>query len=240
VIGAAPVALVRGALDNGTVSAWRAAIDAHPAWERRSDARVTAFNMHSSSLHVSAVPELDVMAIAGRMLAGEAGTFCRNHLGGALACNLDQCWIRRQYAPSRCPAGHTPHAWHQDGALGFDFLREPMPPRADALLAMVTCWIALTPCGIDAPGLELALFETPHLLPLSHLSESAIRRAHGAADFQRPVLAPGDCLVFGGSVLHHTHVTPAMQHDRTSIEIRFFDANRIPARLHGQRFAAVH
>jgi len=237
----APVALVRGTIDAATTATWLEAIDTHPAWQcRGAGSDDDRFNVHSSSLRLAAVPCLDAAVIAAALLRGEAGAFCRSRLGNALACDIDQCWIRRQYAPSRYPPGHAPHAWHQDGALGFDFLGEAMPPRANGLLAMVTCWIALTPCGAAAPGLELIALETPEMLPPKALNEEAIRAAHHESDFQRPVLAPGDCLVFGGGVLHHTYVAPAMQHDRTSLEIRLFDTKRIPARLRGDRFAAVH
>jgi hypothetical protein len=34
-MGAAPLALVRGAIDAATAAAWLEAIDAHPSWQRR-------------------------------------------------------------------------------------------------------------------------------------------------------------------------------------------------------------
>jgi hypothetical protein len=55
-------------------------------------------------------------------------------------------------------------------------------------------------------------------------------------EFWRPVLEPGDALLFRGDVLHRTHVTPAMTQDRTSVELRFFPAGNLPARLEGDRF----
>src|SRR4029077_7425211 len=76
-------------------------------------------------------------------------------LGESALCDRDQSWVRRQYVPSRYPRFHGPHGWHQDGALRFDFGSCPdgnYPP--DALLRMVTCWIALDECGVDAPSLE--------------------------------------------------------------------------------------
>ena len=151
-MGTAPVALLRGAIDAATACAWLETIDAHPAWRRRDDADDDSFNVYSSSLRLAAVSGLDAAAIAGMLLRGEAGAFCRDRLGDALACDLDQCWIRRQYAPSRYPPGHAPHAWHQDGALAFDFLGEPAAGGADGLLKMVTCWIALTSSATMRPA----------------------------------------------------------------------------------------
>jgi len=235
----APATLVRRATDAATTKAWLAAIDAHPAWRDRSSTHVGAFNSFSSSLRLAAVTSLDSVEIAGVLLRGEVGATCRDRLGDELACDIDQSWVRRQYAPARCPSGHTPHSWHQDGALAFDFLAHPVPSPVDALLVMVTCWIALSACGFDAPGLEFAASDRPDLLRPEALTDTAVRAGHDASAFEHPILEPGDCLVFGGSVLHHTYVTPTMRNDRTSLEIRLFNANRIASRLRGDRFAIL-
>ncbi|MEP7301355.1 MAG: hypothetical protein ABI699_07485 [Caldimonas sp.] len=230
---------VPGAVAGATVQAWLAAIDAHPAW-RRDGAPGRDFDPFSSSLRLAALASLDIGAIAAALLDTDVGAFCRARLGDALACDLDRCWVRRQYAPARYPPGHAPHRWHQDGALGFDFLAAPPEQRATALLPMVTCWVALTPCGADAPGLEWVDRELPALLPLAALADGAIRARHGEREFRRPTLGPGDALVFGGGVLHHTHVRPDMTLDRTSVELRLFAAGPVPHRLRGDRFLPLH
>jgi len=230
-------ALVRSAVDAPTARAWLAAIDAHPAWLRREGA---GFDRYSSSLQVSAVPGLDLAAIAGTLLQCHAGPSCRAGLGGQPVVAIERCWVRRQYAPDRAPPTHAPHAWHQDGALCFDFLAAAGSPRVDMPLAMTTSWIALTACGDDAPGLELVVHDGGRLLGLDEITESAIRQRHAAADFWRPTMQAGDALVFDGGVLHRTHVTPAMRADRTSLEIRFFDAGRIDERLRNDHFISVH
>ena len=229
-------AVVRGAVDRASAETWLAAIDAHPAWRRESPSDPT-FNRHSSSLRAAAVPALDLGRIATTLLAGEVGALARLRLGCILALDLDQCWVRRQYAPANRPPDHAPHSWHQDGALGFDFLGAPS--REGALLSMATCWIALTPCGADAPGIEFAGGEASELLPLPALADAEVQARHPASDRLRPVLEAGDALVFGGSVLHHTHVADAMIHDRTSLELRFFPAANLPPRLHGDRFVTL-
>ena len=228
-------ALIRGAAGAATVDRWRNAIDAQPAWrERRPDAD---FNPQASSLRLRAVAALDPTAIAQALLGGAVGAWCRSRLGEALACAVDQCWVRRQYAPARRPAGHATHAWHQDGALGYDFLRPGMPP-SDALLEMVTCWVALTPCGRDAPGLELERDGGDRLLTLAALGETAARLAEDAGAAWRPELGPGDALLFDGGVVHRTDARPGMSRDRTSIELRFFAAADRPARLGGERLSS--
>ncbi len=171
---------------------------------------------------------------------GRLAAACRALLGAEVACAADRCWVRRQYPLDRYPLGHAAHAWHQDGALAFDFLAEAgATPAADALLEMMTCWIALTPCGDDAPALELFATPAPALLSLAALAEAARRGAAAPARLLRPVLAAGDAIAFGGGVVHHTHVTPRMRRDRTSIELRFFAARRLPARLAGDRFIRI-
>ena len=161
-------------------------------------------------------------------------------MSGPCACDLDQAWVRRQYAPGHYPRDHAPHGWHQDGALSFDFraigATEPGP---EALLSLVTCWFPLTPCGAEAPGLEFLARRWDCLRPVPCLREEQLRAEFPPAQFQRPVMEAGDALIFLGGTLHRTHVTPEMHRDRTSIEFRFVKANAIPPRLAQDRFLAL-
>ncbi len=158
-------------------------------------------------------------------------------LAGPPLCDLDQSWVRRQYAPGRYPPLHAPHAWHQDGALGYDFRdQSPTAPNQNSLLRMLTCWLPLVPCGDYAPGLEFVTVLYDNLLMPNALTDQSIRSTYAAEQFWKPLMQPGDIVLFQGGVLHRTHVTPAMQSDRTSIELRFVAANRIPPRLAQDRF----
>lgn len=170
---------------------------------------------------------------------GIAGRWTKNILGWRLLCNLDQSWVRRQYAPLRYPPLHAPHGWHQDGALKFDFQSHQNGdfPR-NAKLNMVTCWIALDPCGLDAPGLELITERLDGLLSPSALRTESLQTRFTPTRFWRPSFEPGDALLFRGDILHRTHVIPEMTKDRTSIELRFFSAVSIPERLQADRFIA--
>ncbi|HMC14768.1 MAG TPA: phytanoyl-CoA dioxygenase family protein [Albitalea sp.] len=190
------------------------------------------FSLHSSSLRLRAVDGLTIDEVLRHL--------DRDLLGTLTACDVDQCWVRRQYAPHRAPPHHAPHSWHQDGALSFDFATHAgKPPPGDALLEMLTCWIPLTPCGIDAPGLEFVVAPLTHLLAPHELMPTQVAARYPASAFERPALNPGDALLLPGGTLHRTHVTPSMTHDRTSIELRFFKPQPLPERLRGDRFVCA-
>jgi hypothetical protein len=194
----------------------------------------------TSSLFVRQVLNAEQLARLIAVLArGPALDWIRTVLHDSLALDLDRAWFRRQYAPARAPSFHRPHGWHQDGALGFDFLAQGEAPVADAVLPMITLWIALDACGVEAPGLELVTRRLHELLPPPHLADSCVRRQFPPDDFCRPALEPGDALVFAGDILHRTYVNPAMSRDRHSIEFRFFPSSRLPARLQGDCFVKV-
>src|SRR5229473_7245126 len=115
------------------------------------------FTPTASSFTIGTIlPDDELQTLFMTINAAPAGPWIISTMSDGIACDLTQSWVRRQYAPHRYPPLHAPHGWHQDGALGFDFLSHPdgiFP--SDALLSMVTCWIALGPCGVGAPGLEI-------------------------------------------------------------------------------------
>jgi hypothetical protein len=200
---------------------WLDFIEARYAAVDRSDPNNRDFSLRSSSMRLFSIPGIDLESVS------ELPAICERMLDAPVFCDVDQCWVRRQYSPGNYPPLHAPHSWHQDGALHFDFQacagRKPPP---DAMLDMITCWIPLTPCGIDAPGLELIATGTEGLLIPAQLTDRCIRERFALEDFRRPAMQPGDILLFRGGVLHRTHVTPEMTRDRTSIELRFFAADR--------------
>ena len=185
----------------------------------------------------TAFSEATLRAILFAVTSNEAGKWLRAQLGESMACDLDQSWIRRQYAPRHYPLWHAPHGWHQDGALKFDFTAHQNGKfPANAILPVVTCWIALNACGVDAPGLEMVSTRLAGLLPPDQLTEEAVRGRFAPEHFWKPSFEPGDALFFRGDILHRTHVTPAMTKDRTSLELRFFSAGELPERLKSDRF----
>lgn len=188
------------------------------AWDRLAPGAAD-FVPQASSLRLRAIPGLDLQGLAGELLAEPRVASPLGRWAGALQLLQADCWIRRQPAPARARPPHRPHAWHQDGALGFDFMADP---RRDARpRALVTCWIALQDCGEQAPGLEWIDVELQHLLRPEALHADAVAARFPACALRRPCMAAGDALLFDGSVLHRTAARPDMTRDRTSIELRF-------------------
>ena len=227
--------MLRGVVAPEVCARWLALVERRYAVVDRS-LDDPEFALHSSSLRLRAVEGLVIDEVLHQVMRGDLP----RRLGTLGACDVDQCWIRRQYAPAQAPPQHAPHSWHQDGALNFDFVAHAgLPPPPDALLDMLTCWIPLTPCGVDAPGIEWLREPAARLLTPDELTPERVRARHPAEAFERPAMNPGDALLLRGDTLHRTHVTPAMTHDRTSIELRFFRAQPLPERLRGDRFVSV-
>ncbi len=219
-----------------TCTAWLALLDT--AYRRIDVAASSDFVPESSSFRLRAVA-LSVVDVWSA-LSNQVRERCVGVLGPSVAIDADQCWVRRQYTPQSAPSRHRPHSWHQDGALGFDFASSgdtAIPD--DALLQMVTCWIALTPCGTDAPGLELVTDRVDRLLSPTLLADGAVARRWPTSRRTRPPLQVGDALVFTGDVLHRTHVSEVMTQTRTSIELRCFRADSIPDRIARDEFVTV-
>ena len=226
------------AVDAPTCARWRDAADRGiAAAYERNGANGSA---SSASLRLCDVDGLDADEVLKTLWRDPLRSACEARLGPRLVCDLDRCWLRRQYAPGNRPAGHHPHSWHQDGALGFDFVAHTAPPwPAHALAEMLTCWIALVPCGVDAPGLEFAGRGCNGLLAPADLDEAQVRARFDSIDLMRPALAAGYALLFAGDVLHRTCVLPAMTRDRISLELRIFPADRIAGRLAADRFSPL-
>ncbi len=234
---AQPPRLLRKASPASLCERWRLTIEA--GVERcRSGSGNPDFSLRSSSLRLRALcgAGLDPVAVALPLwrgpLQGAIDAFFRRRV----ALLADQCWARCQYAPGRAPPGHAAHGWHQDGALHFDF---GTPWTHCVPLKMLTCWIALTPCGDDAPGLELLRTPLPGLLPAPELDPSRVCERHAPADFWRPVMGPGDLLLFSGDTLHRTHVAPSMTRHRVSLELRFVAAEDRSPQLRGERLVTL-
>jgi ectoine hydroxylase-related dioxygenase (phytanoyl-CoA dioxygenase family) len=100
---------------------------------------------------------------------------------------------------------------------------------------MLTCWVPLDDCGVDAPGLEW-LRPAPSAAPVpllrpAELTDAALRARFAASAFEHPALAAGEAVLFDGALVHRTHALPTMTRLRTSIELRFVAGGALPPRL---------
>jgi len=118
----------------------------------------------------------------------------------------------------------TTTAWHQDGAF------------LGANIRTVNCWLTLSDCGDDAPGLDL------YPRRVNELVEMGTRGAfdwwvvgEGVVDDlakTTPIIAPrfkaGDALLFDQLFLHRTGARPGLTRERLAIESWFFAGSTFP------------
>jgi hypothetical protein len=153
-------------------------------------------------------------------------------MGNQILCNLNQARFRKQYALNNYPPLHMPHSWHQDGALGVTFKELPKPNKQpyiqESLTPLITCWIPLTTCGCESPGIKFVTRRLDRLLHYQYLNDRAIAELFEPDEFWSPELKLGDVLIFLNGTLHKTYVTPSMKQDRLSLEFRLFSPYKIP------------
>ena len=115
--------------------------------------------------------------------------------------------------------------WHQDGAfLGAD-------------IRALNVWLALSPCGTDAPGLDVFADRLDTIVPPG-TDDAAFDWSVGRGRIDRlcaegarivsPVFEPGDALLFDEMMLHCTGVRPGMTQTRWAIETWFFAPSSFP------------
>ena len=142
-------------------------------------------------------------------------------MGCDWTCGMEQSWVRKKFPPLQAPDSHYhPQGWHQDGALGVRFPLESGP--VIPMTQLLTCWIALNPCGRDSPGLEFVQRRQATLLHFTELHDAALHRRFPPQEFWVPVLESGDGLVFLNGTLHRTYTCSEMRHNRLSVEYRIF------------------
>jgi hypothetical protein len=114
--------------------------------------------------------------------------------------------------------------WHQDGAFLGTQTRT------------VNCWLALSDCGEDAPGLdiyprrlnELAERGTRGAAFSWVVSDEVVGDMSKLAGVAAPRFKAGDALLFDQMFLHRTGVRPGMTRERLAIESWFFAGSTFP------------
>jgi hypothetical protein len=126
-----------------------------------------------------------------------------------------------------------PNSYVRQIAPGGDIQSLPFHQDQSVLQKPVlNVWVPLDPCGTTSPSLEVVVTASRRLLDVSgdpfdtipvervRLDEDAVLAAHGRQYLWHPPLGPGDALVFSGTTIHRTYVTPNMTQPRMSVEVR--------------------
>jgi hypothetical protein len=153
-------------------------------------------------------------------LVGDTGiaALIEAYFGERPALSANKCTLRR------VPID-TNTNWHQDGAfLGRD-------------VRSLNLWLALSPCGVDAPGLDIVPQRFDEILRTGtdgalfdwSVSPQVVEDAAGGPDaIVHPEFSPGDALLFDHMFLHRTGVSPGMTRERWAIESWFFAPSSYP------------
>lgn len=146
------------------------------------------------------------------------GALVEGYFGERPALSANKCTLRR------VPLD-TSTNWHQDGAFLGRHVRT------------LNLWLALSPCGADAPGLDIVPRRFDDILPTGtdgalfdwSVSPTLVEEAAGGADaIVRPEFAPGDALLFDHLFVHRTGIAPRMTRERWAIETWFFGPSTYP------------
>lgn len=140
-----------------------------------------------------------------------------DYLGERPALSVKKFTLRRT-------APDAPTEWHQDGSfLGAD-------------IRTLNVWLALSPCGVDAPSLDVVARRFDSIVDTGtddslfdwSVSRAMADRVSGGA-IHRPTFAPGDAILFDQMTLHRTGIDPAMTRPRYAIESWFFAPSTYPS-----------
>ncbi len=140
------------------------------------------------------------------------------YLGSRPVLSANKCTLRRVGLDAT-------GGWHQDGAFLGSGIRA------------INLWLALTDCGVDAPGLDIVARRFDQVVETgtggSYFTWAAgddlVEEITGDAAVVRPEFAAGDLLIFDDLLLHRTAVSPQMTHERHAIETWCFAADAYPS-----------
>ena len=139
-------------------------------------------------------------------------------------------------APAECHPHSFLRAVSAEDEEAGDGLRLPFHQDQRVLdRRLVNAWIPFVACGRDRPGLELVRRPLDGLVPAALHANSIygltgieipapIVRVEYRGLLWAPDMMPGDALVFPGTTIHRSHVTPGMTGTRTSVDLRFVPA----------------
>jgi len=160
------------------------------------------------------------------------GTIIAKHFTERPSLSVNKCELRRM--PGGMATG--PLDFHQDGAfLGAD-------------IRTVNVWLALSSCGVDAPGLDIVPRRVERVLPTGvdgaifkwTLSPVTVERELAGPPIVRPKFEPGDAMLFDHLLIHRTANEPNMTKQRYAIETWFFAPSTYPVPTEDERRSRPH
>lgn len=140
-----------------------------------------------------------------------------DYLGSRPVLSANKCTLRRVSATSNGD-------WHQDGAFLGRGIRA------------INLWLTLTPCGVDAPGLDIVPRRFDEIVETGTggayfdwaVGPAVVERVAGESGVLRPEFDAGDLLIFDDHFLHRTAVEPEMTLARHAVEMWCFAADAYP------------
>jgi hypothetical protein len=174
--------------------------------------------IHLQALMTEASGRAFALDLFQALTVGKAWRLFRRVFGDDVAFPLRLCTIRWH----RPPFADSPTPLHQDvGFVGSDF-------------PIINCWLTLTPAGGDAAGLEIEPVKLTRELPKHgdprrasnfnfwsiEIDQNAARDQLGPLERVRPILQPGDAVLFDQFTPHRTWVDASMTQPRISVELR--------------------
>lgn len=129
-----------------------------------------------------------------------------------------------------------PPDYHQDGAF------------LGAGIRTVNVWLALSDCGVDAPGLDLVPQRVDHIVETGAdgavfhwtVAPDTLARDLGDPPVIRPEFARGDALLFDHYLVHRTANRSDLPNKRYAIETWFFAPSAYPLPKEGDRSTRPH
>jgi hypothetical protein len=195
-----------------TTAPWFERFKPDPPWSMGASRR---FLVNQGGVLAADCP-IAVSHICDLLGDAEVPAVLTDYLGERPALSAKKTTLRRV-------AVDTGSAWHQDGAFLGEGIRS------------VNVWLALSDCGVDAPGLDVvptrldlvdagtegAVFEWS-------VARTVVDRAANEVGVCRPEFAAGDALLFDDRLLHSTATDPSMANERYALEAWFFAPSHYP------------
>jgi Phytanoyl-CoA dioxygenase (PhyH) len=229
---------VRGLFDRDRVATFVAGID--KALTVRAEEPTVGVAQHQSWYAALPLPLEQARLLGRHWVAGSGGVLAADspRLLFELCETYERVGLRRVVtdylgerpvlSANKCTLRRVPLTastdWHQDGAFLGQGIRA------------LNIWIALSDCGVDAPGLDLLPRRLDHIVETGTggaffdwaVGPAVAERLAKDAPIARPNFTAGDAVLFDDMCLHRTAIESTMTRPRYAIESWFFAPTSYP------------